>query len=276
MPSFSTTAAKVLETCNDPQSSPHDLARVISLDPVLTAQVLRFINSAYYSLRFQITSLVRAITMLGLNTIKNLALSFAILGIMNRQRPSRMLTADGFWTHCLCVAVTARCLAESRGFSGTQQEEYFVAGLLHDLGKIPLSIVYPSEYSLAIDEAQRRHIALYKSEHAVLGIDHCLVGKWMAAKWQLNPSVCESLAHHHDLDCTTATNQLFVALIALANVFANLMDFGSFEEAGSDPSVTGFLLSRLDMDWASLYELRDVVTAKIEKAKIFLEIVQKG
>ena len=78
MPSLSTTVSKVLETCNNPNASPYDLNRVISLDPALTGQVLRLINSAYYALPHPITSLPRAIIMLGLNTVKNLALSLAI------------------------------------------------------------------------------------------------------------------------------------------------------------------------------------------------------
>ena len=86
LPSLSTTAAKVLETCNNPQSAPNDLNRVISLDPVLAGQVLRLTNSAYYSLRHPVSSLTRAIIMLGINTVKNLVLSFAILeGLSSRQ-----------------------------------------------------------------------------------------------------------------------------------------------------------------------------------------------
>ena len=79
MPSLSTTATKALETCNNPRSSPNDLNRVIGLDPVLAGQVLRLTNSAYYSLGHPVSSLTRAIIMLGINTVKNLVLSFAIL-----------------------------------------------------------------------------------------------------------------------------------------------------------------------------------------------------
>ena len=79
MPGLSTTVVKVLETCNNPKSSAHDLQRVISLDPVLTGRVLKLINSAYYSLGKPVSSLTRAIIMLGLNTVKNLALSFSVI-----------------------------------------------------------------------------------------------------------------------------------------------------------------------------------------------------
>mgnify|MGYP000037099439 CR=1 FL=1 len=103
MPSLSTTAIKVLESCNDSNASANDLHRVISFDPVLTARVLKLINSAYYSLGVPITSLARAIVMLGVNTVKNLALSFAILENLRSNGHFSVFSPDDFWMHSLCV-----------------------------------------------------------------------------------------------------------------------------------------------------------------------------
>ncbi|GAG47522.1 unnamed protein product, partial [marine sediment metagenome] len=97
LPSLSTTTAKVLETCNNPEASPNNLNRVISLDLVLTGQVLKLINSSYYSLRHPVSSLTRAIIMLGINTVKNLVLSFAILQQMRNQRTFPALCVEDFW-----------------------------------------------------------------------------------------------------------------------------------------------------------------------------------
>ena len=153
LPSLATTAVKVLETCNNAQSSPNDLNRVISLDPVLTGQVLRLTNSAYYSLRHPVSSLTRAIIMLGINTVKNLVLSFAILERLHNKQSFRALSAEKFWAHSLGVGVIAKCLAMVKGVSLTDQEEFFVCGLLHDLGKIPLNHQFPDEYFQALDMA---------------------------------------------------------------------------------------------------------------------------
>jgi hypothetical protein len=111
MPSLSTTVKKVLGICNNPETPANDLNRVISLDPVLAGQVLRLINSAYYSLPKEITSLTRAIIMLGLNTVKNLALSTAALGSMGKKENFQALSADAFWFHAVSAGVTAKCLA---------------------------------------------------------------------------------------------------------------------------------------------------------------------
>jgi HD-like signal output (HDOD) protein len=146
MPSLSTTVGKVLEICNNPSTSPNDLNRVISLDPVLTGQVLRLINSAYYSLPNRITSLTRAIIMLGINTVKNLVLGTSIVGSVGGRESFKTLSMDHFWEHSLAVGVTAKTLAARKGIPITEREEFFVAGLLHDLGKIPLSV----EFSFSI------------------------------------------------------------------------------------------------------------------------------
>ena len=139
MPSFSNTVTKVLEICNDPNTSPNDLNRIISLDPVLTGQVMKVINSAYYALPSKITSLTRAIIMLGLNTVKNLALSTAALKSLGGAESFQALSMEDFWVHSICTGVTAKSLAVIKGMPVAQREEYFVAGLLHDLGKIPLN-----------------------------------------------------------------------------------------------------------------------------------------
>ena len=96
MPSLSTTVSKVLEICSRPDTVPNDLNRVVSLDPVLAGQVLKLINSAYYSLMNKVTSLTRAIIMLGLNTVKNLALSTAIIRSVGQAKKSQALPIREF------------------------------------------------------------------------------------------------------------------------------------------------------------------------------------
>ena len=104
MPSLSTTVSKVLEICSRPDTAPNDLNKVISLDPVLTGQVLKLINSAYYSLVNKVTSLTRAIIMLGLNTVKNLALSTAIIRSVGQTKKSKVLPIQKFWAHSIWVS----------------------------------------------------------------------------------------------------------------------------------------------------------------------------
>jgi HD-like signal output (HDOD) protein len=277
MPSLSTTVTKVLETCNNPKASPNDLNRVISLDPVLTGQVLRLINSAYYALPHPITSLTRAIIMLGLNTVKNLALSFAILETMSAKGAFRVFSINDFWAHSLCVAVAARHLSLVRGASVSSREDFFIAGLLHDLGKIPLNTQFPDQYRRVLDVSRNEQRPLQDLERELLGFDHCSVGELIARKWQLGAHLKQSLVYHHKPDEASSTDRPFVTLVALANSYANLLKIGSAGDvAENHHPIIPYLLEQSGFDWTILNDLRDQVLDDIEKAKIFLEISHKG
>jgi HD-like signal output (HDOD) protein len=272
MPSLSTTVTKALETCNNPQSSANDLNRVIGLDPVLAGQVLRLTNSAYYSIGHPVSSLTRAIIMLGINTVKNLVLSFAILEQLRNKQSFRALSAEKFWAHSLSVGVIAKCLALHRGVSLSDQEEFFVCGLLHDLGKIPLNCQFPDEYFQTLDLAKRSRSPLAHAESVVFGIDHGAIGGLIAKKWRLSPAFIEALGCHHQPDQSLPENQLLVFIVALADIFSQLLDIGSCEATPNGTAFAEYLLERVGVDWPTLYDMRDTVLAEIEKAKIYLEI----
>ncbi|HIJ89491.1 MAG TPA: HDOD domain-containing protein [Deltaproteobacteria bacterium] len=274
MPSLSTTVTKVLEVCNRPSTSANDLNRVIALDPVLTGQVLKLINSAYYSLPNQISSLTRAIIMLGINTVKNLALSTAVLGSMGREDSFRSLSMDEFWTHSLCVGVMAKALAGVKKIPGMMQEEFFVAGLLHDLGKIPLNNCFAEEYRQALELSGIEQGPLPRAEEILLGFDHGLAGKMIAEKWQLNQTLTELLRFHHAPEKAAADNRQLIAVVALANTYANLFDVGSAGDRYPDMSRVNELLSLVGLKWRDLSSLHMVVQQEIEKAQIFLQVAR--
>jgi putative nucleotidyltransferase with HDIG domain len=276
MPSLSTTVTKVLEICDSPTTSPNDLNRVISLDPVLVGQVLRLINSAYYSLPQQVTSLTRAIIMLGLNTVKNLALSTAVLERIAGETSFQALSMNEFWTHSICVGVTAKSIATIKRIPVTEREEYFVAGLLHDLGKIPLNDRFPEEYAQVLESAKPGQCPLYQAENMIFGIDHSVVGGMIAEKWQLSEAMNDSLCCHHNPDEAEEGNRPLIEIVALANAYANAFAIGSSGDPFPEKPMVASLVERVGVSWSTLSDLRESVLSEIEEAKIFLRITQKG
>lgn len=284
MPSLSTTVTKVLAVCNSPTSSANDLNRVVSLDPVLTGNVLKLINSAYYSLRDRVTSLTKAIIMLGLNTIKNLALNTAILGNLGTAGSSKALSMDMFWTHSICTGVTAKAIAQLIGVNISDCEEYFVAGLLHDLGKIPLINCFPKEYDKVVDVSVQRNIPLLRSEKIIFGIDHCEIGKMIAEKWKLRGATHDAICFHHNPGAADEENLQVTKVVALANIYAQT--FGAQPDKSNDDEIIEIevptdplfekLLKNMNLKWYHLIEIRDTIYNEIEKAKVFLQITQKG
>jgi HD-like signal output (HDOD) protein len=264
MPSLPITVSKILQICNDPKTSPADLNQVISLDPVLMGRVMKLINSAYYSLNNQITSLVRAIIMLGINTVKNLALSTAVLGNLGKKSNFQALNIDGFWRHSLCVGVTAKLIAQRRKRDPKSLEEYFVAGLLHDIGKIPLNNKLPTEYVAGLALTDREHMPLYLAEERTMEVNHCEVGRLIIKSWNLGAQMGDTIFFHHFLDSYPGTHRDY-----LAN--ANNIGFSGDRYPEKLPD---FVFTELGISWDDLEAIEDLVTKEIEKAKIFLQVAE--
>jgi putative nucleotidyltransferase with HDIG domain len=271
MPSLPTSVAKVLEICNNPQTSPADLNHVISLDPVLVGRVLKLINSAYYSLGQQVTSLVRAIIMLGINTVKNLALSSSVVGNLTKNKAAAGLNMEGFWRHSLCVGVSAKAIAKKRGLDPKQLEEYFAAGLLHDIGKIPLNAVLANDYMLTISASDRDRLSLVRVEDRNLGINHCTAGAMIVNAWKLEGAVGDAIVYHHShLDYDGPFRDLLYTII-LANRFALEAEIGfSGDRYPEKPGPS--VWEALSIEQEIFDEIAPGVNAEIEKAEVFLKL----
>jgi putative nucleotidyltransferase with HDIG domain len=275
MPSLSTTVSKVLEVCNNPNASANDLNRVISYDPVLTGQMLKLINSAYYGLPNRITSLTRAIIMLGINTVKNLVLTTSILAGCKGLSSSRHMTINDFWAHCLCVGVLCKLIAARSGISAIEQEEYFVAGLLHDLGKLPMMACFPDLYSRTVQDAKDLNIQLFESETMHIGFNHCQVGVLIAAKWRLGEALREVINEHHSQAGESET-AIMVSSTALSNHLANHFKVGTAGDQFANPLSLRTQLDLMGLSIEALTDLKAQMEIEIEKAKVFLQMAEKG
>jgi len=271
MPQLPVTVSKVREICDNPKTSPMDLNQVISLDPVLMGKVMRLINSAYYSLPNQITSLVRAIIMLGINTVKNLALSTAVLSALGKASDFQALNMEGFWRHSIAVGVTAKLIAAKRNVDVKLREEYFIAGLLHDVGKIPLNNRMAKEYVQAVSLTDREHIPLYQSEERLLSVHHAAVGKMIVENWRLGENLADAVSNHHHLDAYAGKHRVLVLTVAIANLFSNTYELG-FSGDRYPENIPDSLMHELGIDWEYLESLEEAVKAEIEKAQVFLKV----
>lgn len=276
MPSLSTTVTKVLEVCNNPTASPNDLNRVISLDPVLTGQVLKLINSAYYSLPNKITSLTRAIIMLGLNTVKNLVLATSVIGGVGSKKHFKTLSMDAFWEHSLAVGVLAKTLSTHKGLPALEREEFFVAGLLHDLGKIPFNNRFADAYAQVLLSALRGSQPLFDQEQSSFGLNHGEVGGMIADKWNLSASMRAGLCYHHAPEQADPAALTLVSLVALANFYVNRFAIGTSGDPRPDEDLRDRLLALTGFANEEVLAMRQELLEAIDKAKIFLQVSGGG
>ncbi|MCP4686574.1 MAG: HDOD domain-containing protein [Desulfobacterales bacterium] len=271
MPQLPPTVTKVIEICNDMNSSPTDISRIISLDPVLTGKVLRLINSAYYGLVHEISSIVRAIIMLGMNTVKNLALSTAVLSGLKKSDDSIALDMEDFWRHCLGVGVISKLIASHRGVGQNRLEEYFIAGLLHDIGKIPLNSLFPDEYKEVVALSGKAGRAFYQYEYDAMEIDHSTVGAMIMKSWNLRAEITDTITHHHTLDLYEGEHRGILYTVALANYFTNHLRIGFSGDANPE-EIAPEIMDHLGIELDYLEKIEDMVYEEIDKAQVFLNV----
>lgn len=272
MPSLPVTVNRVLDICNRSSTSAYDLNRVIALDPVLTGQVIKLINSAYYGLRSRITSLPRAIIMLGMNTIKNLVISTAVLNTLVDRSSVRAFSMERFWCHCLCSGVAAKWLAMVKGVEVDNQEEYFVGGLLHDLGKIPLNNLFPSEYKevLAVESGDRDDLC--RREKQAFGVDHAEIGGMIARKWKLGDVLENCMRYHHETYRAGEQALSIVRIVALADMRAKRCGILCEGDSPYDADALDRLSSLCGFSQSDMDDLDETLLEELEKARIFLQL----
>ncbi len=273
MPSLPITVAKVLEVTKDPNFSPNSLNKVISLDPVLTGRVLQICNSAYYSLPNRVTSIVKAIIYLGVNTIRNLAITSAVIPIVGLKKRGywKTLKVAKFWQHSLGTGATAKLIAKSLGVDSKIIEEYFICGFLHDIGKIVLERNLSDEYTAVIKKVENDSGNLIDIETKLLGINHCDVGKMLVDKWKLSESISQVIEYHHNTeDCDKEYSNL-VYSVAVANNFCNRNEIG-YSGNSSNILQNAKLLSSLSLTEKILDSWKPAIFEEIERASIFLNI----
>lgn len=206
---------QVVYLTSDINASAKEIVRVIENDPVMTLKILKAINSAFYGLPTKITSVQRAVVHLGLNTIKNLALGVAAMGMLKTQNKANFNTSL-FLLHSLTTAAMSKKLAEQIGLSQSECSDSFVGGLLHDFGKVVFAEFMADEFKLALEKSKMSQTLLHAAEVEFIGLNHAQVGKILAEKWGLSEQLIDLVAHHHDLagnpsalnDCVFAANQL--------------------------------------------------------------------
>jgi putative nucleotidyltransferase with HDIG domain len=252
-----------------------ELNRVISVDPVLTGNVLRLINSAYYGMPQKVTSLVRAITMLGINTVRNLLLSTAVLGTLGHRNHFDALDSTQFWEHSLAAGVTARLIALKHRIPSNLAEEFFIAGLLHDIGKVPLNNRLSKEFKTAMEVADERQEALFLTEKETFGFDHAEIGTLIAKKWNLGEEISDTIGYHHVPDEYDGAHKTLVFVVMLADYFVNTLKIGysgNLHRTEISSNIMVYLKEHLGITLNNLESIIKVLSSEIEKSRIFLTL----
>lgn len=206
---------KIIKTVEDSRSNARDLHKIISHDPALVTRILKVVNSSFYGLPGQISSIDRAIVMLGLNAIKNIAVAASMGQLFRGVKLCDGFTAKDLWKHCVAVAVTSRELA--RQLKLPFADEAFLAGMIHDIGLLVSLQTWPEKLSKICQEARLGARSFSDIERDVLGVDHQQLGMALAEKWQF-PRACQQVAgFHHEPELLSDNARTLVVLVYIAD-----------------------------------------------------------
>jgi HD-like signal output (HDOD) protein len=244
----------------NPKISLNEISHFVSKDPALTTKILQMVNSALYGFPGRISSVNHAVMLLGLNVVKGLLLSVSVFEIMHK-------AMIGLREHSIGVAIASKVIAQKKGLK--EPEEVFVAGLLHDVGKVILILMYPDEYEKAVKETDSSSIAIFDAERNHFSETHAAVAGWLSEKWHFPKKLCDCLANHHRPQISTLA-PLETSIVHMADILVKARGVGYSGDClvpELNPQAQG-ILSLAEADYREiLKELEDSVEQTEEEFK---------
>ena len=238
LPTLPTVAVRLLELTADDRSSVDEVVSLVSSDPALTARILQLVHRSDLGVRGEISSVHRAVVLLGFDAVRSAILAVSVFqsfGSLSERRAPHF-SRDEFWKHCLATACCAELLAtviarrEGAHAPGVPDpSEAFICGLLHDIGKIALEAILPKSFTRVVEATDLLRGNIADVERSVIGLDHMVVGKRLAEKWNLPASIRDCAWLHGQLPQAlppTVKNARLVNLITLADTLVREQHLG--------------------------------------------------
>ncbi len=224
LPTLPRTVLRITELVNNPRTSAQDLAGVVVDDQVLTARLLRLVNSSFYGFPRKVSTVTGAIVLLGFDAIRNLLLTTSILELFSNKKRKTGFNREKLWDHSIGCAVGAKIIGSY--FKYERIEELFVSGILHDIGKIVEMLFLPKDFAQIVSIVEKENILLFSAEERVLGYTHADIGRLLAQRWSLPAKIEAVIANHHQPDAADGF-MLEAAIIHLADILCRALDIGS-------------------------------------------------
>jgi HD-like signal output (HDOD) protein len=214
---------RIIEVVQDTRSTAHDLHKIVRNDPALSSRVLRVVNSAFYGLPGQIGSIDRAIMLLGLNAVKNIAIAASIGKMFKSSVICDDFSGKDLWTHSVAVGATNKLLTSKIGLA--LPDEAFLGGLIHDIGLVAVLQCHTQDIKNIVELA-RGGMSFCKAEEKVIGTNHQEVGMALAAKWKFPRSFQYVTGYHHCPKEIARENRLLSIITHISDVLCAREDIG--------------------------------------------------
>ncbi len=258
---------KIVGVVENPRATAADMHDIVKNDPALATKILKVVNSAFYGLPSQIANLDRAIIMLGLSAVKNIALAASLARLFKGDWGSAHFVPSDLWRHCIAVGVCARALAQHA--RQAHADEFFVAGLVHDMGLLIEAQLFPDNFRDLIELCLAGQQDFCQAEQRAVGADHQTFGAAIATKWRFPPALRYGAGYHHDAASLQPEFRRIVTLIQVADTVCCQMQHGFYLTAQMQ-TITPDMLALIEVDDAGLAAARDSTPDLIAEAEHIL------
>ena len=260
----------LFQLMQDPDVSVPHVSDLIAQDQALSTKILHLVNSAFYGHSKQITTISRAVVILGFRAVRSAALAISVFDYFKDEGETTGINMQDFWVHSIATASTCKVLAEHVKLP--QQEEAFVVGLLHDVGKLIEKRYFARDFDDLYKAAQEQHLSWYGGEQLLFQINHATIGKAVFRAWDFPANVVDGIHYHHDPEKAGTVPQL-AALVHVADYMAYQMRLGA---PGAYPPETcsAAALKVLGITEAQTLELQEAVRAELDTSLDILALVE--
>lgn len=218
LPTLPTIALKVNKMLLDYETSIAKLTRLIEKDQSISSKILKLSNSTFYGSGRTINSIPNAAVLIGFNTIRNIVVSISVINAFSGLKNLADFDISDFWKHSVAVAMVSKNLGEQIGYP--QPDDCFLAGLLHDIGKIVLLQYFHDDFKKIWATANKVNISFYEAEKNEMSIDHADIGGYLAKRWQLPAGLVDTIQYHHSMSDGAANHKL-LTVVHTANIIVN-------------------------------------------------------
>jgi putative nucleotidyltransferase with HDIG domain len=262
LPALPLVLMRINDLVNNPKTSALELSRVILEDQALTARLLRLVNSPFYGFPRRIATVTEALTILGFHQVRNLLLTVTVVDLLGGEETAEF-SPMRLWRHAVGTAVAAGLLA--RQVCPEDREGMFVAGLLHDVGKLVECEYLREEFMKALLLARAEDMPMRAAEQRVLGFSHDQVSRLLANQWKLPIRLTEAMTCHHRPDLAQAARRE-AAIVHLADILCHALGLGS-GDLDAVPSLDEEAWKRLRLPLGVLEPLMAELEEKYEAAQ---------
>lgn len=248
----------------DPKTSNRELEEILSDDVAMAARVLRIANSAMYSFPSRVDTISQAATIIGYKQLNDIVLACSVIN-MFRGLPQDMVDMESFWRHSIACAVAARIIAAHRRVANIEQ--YFTAGLLHDVGRLIIFVELPKRAAEILGKSKETNTPMFKIEQEVLGFDHAKLGGMLLRNWKLPKRLVDSVAYHH-APVRSHDYMAETSVVHVADIICHALKYGESGER--------FVPELEDPAWKSLGLSVDVVSPVLDQVIVQATEVEKS